>query len=200
MTQPLTLGFFGHNRLDSRDVDVIRDTLPRILLSLLTRGHLAVTLVTPLAPGADVALVQAALRVLAEHRVAHRISVAQALPIEAMLADAPATDALGVGLRRAMHELLKDERTTIVSLTSGNDSVEYWLGESHRRRRHHAYRRANTYLACHADVLVAYCNRHDSNAPALPGGTHEALSRARRLSARRARSGGIVRPEIVVLP
>jgi hypothetical protein len=214
------LGLFGHNYLSLTDAEHLHRELPTALDQFVDgcRGRF-VTLLTPLAPGSDLILTRGASRLLADQGVPHRIVVVRTLPASVMVADflqhrqragawtspsrpLPSDEAAAVETLNAERQsLVESVESLIVNLEPAAIPIEQWSGAANAFRRRRAYRRANTYLAFHSDLLVACLDsaRRVGPMPAASGGTEEALIRAGRLAARRRRLGQRERPLIVVL-
>lgn len=198
LSPTLTLGLLGHNRIESGDLAAMTRAMPDLLRPFVQSRAERAILLTPLALGADVALTELASALLHQHGVQSEVVVVRTLPMAAMIADSPPGGGLAEWLDASMHRILQDPSTTIVDAMSGDPEPSTWSGPANRRRRQRGYRRANTYIALHADLLIAYFDRVRNRPEGASGGTLDALECARRLAKRRGRSGES-RPAIALI-
>ena len=214
------LGLFGHNYLTAADGEHIERQLPAAVDAVVNaqQGQFF-SIVTPLAPGADLLLTRAVAALLTQRRLEHRVIVVRTLPPSVMLEGFlenrqfagvwtwPArplprgrADAMAA-LDEERGRVLSTPGALVVNMEPAGSRREHWSGPQGARRRERAYQRANTYLAYQSHVLFACLDptRQSPVGRAARGGTRDGIERARRIAARRRRAGGLERPSLIVL-
>jgi hypothetical protein len=188
----LCVGVVGHNLVSPARRDEIAAAAVAATLDLV-RAHAGrfVTVVTPLAPGADAILAGAVGQALAEAGVPHRLVVVRAVPAEVVLHEGaaaierggvwsldatPAESGSAVDLdtvRRALTRVVGSfPEAVVVDLTPLATTLDSW----DREQRHAGFRRANAYLLSRCHVLLAHV---EADRPSAPGGTVEVVSWAK---------------------
>jgi hypothetical protein len=172
------IGLAGHRRLSPEIEKSITDQVVPLFEVL---GHDdAVTLVTPLAPGADIALAEGAIQALAGKVGALRLIVLEAVPYEIVLEVAARDEGLDAASIERLIADVRARRAALVASVEHVDVVRVGIAgrsdHSYRRDRpvfESALRRANAYLARRADRLIVAWD----GAPARgPGGTGELVA------------------------
>jgi voltage-gated potassium channel Kch len=158
-----------------------------------------VTLVTSLAPGADVVMTRVALDLLAEMGRPHRLIVVEGVPPGTLLDDYAAkigsrTDAVdgfdpppGDG-QTSWRDHLNDSRAAMIGAAATDWVVDLYAPTARMAARgeatDHGHRRAARYVAGRSHVLIAVdrTDPAESSAPPAPGGVTDTLAwrRARR--------------------
>jgi hypothetical protein len=185
----LPVGLIGHNQVSAADKRWLVEAVEPKLDALIARfpgRH--VSLVTPLAPGSDTILAEAALAALAAAGVPHRLVVVRTLPREAVLADFlevlgsggewrlaprsadPAGDDATMLAGHLDNVMRSAPRAIVANLIPAGSHLGDWYGDVEMRRD--AYRRANAYVVARTRALIAFC---DPARKARPGGTAEAV-------------------------
>jgi hypothetical protein len=195
------LGLFGHNMLTREELALLVASVPGQLESLFggTQRPECVSILTPLAPGADTVLTELALTWLSDHSVTHRLIVVRSLPriVVARLYRSSAAPEL----RWSMHEntgqssaddivsrlasLELPGRTTVrepfrlptvlADLQRPGSELADWFTDEALQTQ--AFQKANAYLARRADVVLAYVDARRTTH--REGGAAEALAWAR---------------------
>ncbi len=169
----------GHNALSAAEVADI-GTATNIAMAGIVAEH--VTLVSPLAPGSDSVIIDAALDVLISKKIPFRLLVLHALPwttvreehVSAHNADAALLDA-------ARSTILQKAGAAaqIIHLEPSGVSDEEWAKKPALRIA--AYRKANQWMLERAQHVL--CHLRDGQ-KALPGGTAEAFAQFKKTSAK----------------
>jgi hypothetical protein len=178
----LWVGLFGARALTHAEADWVKEALLQTILPRLLDAHPEhnVTLLSPLAPGADLIATKAMLEGLTSRKVQHRLLVIEAVPMRAvvdqfevpwrngMVGDLELTsqgltwpqarDALKACIANVASERVVELDT--VSLGAGQEACEA------------GYRRQNAYIVQRAHVVIAIVKAPLSD---MPGGTGEAI-------------------------
>lgn len=188
-----TIGLFGHNDIERGKEDYVRNTFQDLFkdASSIHAEHF-VTLLTPLAPGADLLLTIEATRILKKQNRPFRLIIVEAVPYQKVIDDFKAhwmdgkawggcRSIEGKEWRDARKIMINREEEVkamvgpdlsdhwIVDLTPPGMSLEQW---SHPDISVEGYRRAAAYLVERSNLLIAY---HDPQRTGGPGGTAETL-------------------------
>lgn len=188
-----TIGLFGHNDVEPGKEDYVRNTFQDLFKDALSvHAEHFVTLLTPLAPGADLLLTIEAARILKKQNRPFRLAVIEAVPYQKVIDDFKTHWERGMvwgGCRSIKGKEWRDARKIminrkeeietmvgpdlsdhwIVDLTPPGMSLEQW---SHPDISVEGYRRAAAYLVERSNLLIAY---HDPQRTGGPGGTAETL-------------------------
>ena len=161
----------GHNALTTGEDENIR-AATRVAMAGIIAEY--VTLVSPLAPGSDSEIVDAALDVLISKKIPFRLLILQALPwniVRDEHASVHGADALVLDATRSA--ILKKTETCaqIIHLEPSGVSDEDWAKKPALRIA--AYRKANQWMVLHAQHVL--CHLRDDQ-KTLPGGTAEAYT------------------------
>jgi hypothetical protein len=187
-----TIGLLGHNDV-GRDKDYIVEKFQELFERVLS-DHIEhfVTLLTPLAPGADLLLTIEATRILEKQNRPFRLVVIEAVPYQKVIDDFKTYWERGMvwgGCRSIKGKEWRDARKIMVNRKEeietmvGPDLSDHWIVDltppgmsleqwSHPDISVEGYRRAAAYLVERSNLLIAY---HDPQRTGRPGGTAETL-------------------------
>ncbi len=169
----------GHNVLASGEIKAIR-AATNLTMSSLVAEH--VTLVSPLAPGSDSVIIDAALDALIAKKIPFRLLILQALPwniVRDEHAKAHSVDAHMLDAARAAILEKAGAAAKIIHLEPSGVSDEEWAKKPDLRIA--AYRKANQWMVDRAQHVL--CHLRDGQ-KALPGGTAEAFSQLKKGNAK----------------
>jgi len=170
----LRVGLAGHRRLAPAEQQRAVAVLLEMLVPRLSLRDRVVTLVSPLAPGADMALTEALATALAGRVGALRLLVPEAVPYRVVL-DVAAAEAGGESaetmLARRERLFARAARVDIVRL--GLAGVTDYAYRRDPAVFEDGLRRANAYLARRCDLLAVLW---DGAMPRGPGGTGELVA------------------------
>jgi RyR domain/TrkA-N domain len=161
---------FGHNAIsDLERAEIIRNTRH----AFETGEFEFVSLASPLAPGADMAIVDAALDVLIAKNIPHRLLVLQALPWQIVHDEQARLHTIKPAELDAMRaKILGKAKSSahIVHLEPPEIDDDVWRKNSTLRNA--AYRTANNWMVDHANLALCHLR---GGSIAKPGGTAEAV-------------------------
>lgn len=197
MTRVSRIGLVGHVDVTARDVEAMRTDLPAPIMAFLQRHHHShVEILTPLAPGADVALTLTVMGICRRQGASCQLSVVRALPDSVVWRRYQQR----VGAARefqSFHEervcLVNAQETRVIDIQHQRCSTRQ-CGAAREAQVTRAFRRANVYLASRVDLLVAYYRVPGQAQGLKPGGTGHAVAVAEWLAARRRR------PDVLIIP
>ncbi len=161
----------GHTVLAAAEIENIR-TLTKLAIACIDCEH--VTLVSPLAPGADSEIISAALDVLIERKIPFRLFVLQALPwvivrnehLNAHGGDAQTLDSMRAAIMKKAGALAQ-----IIHLAPSGVSDEEWAKKPALRVA--AYRKANEWMVDRAQHVLCHLREAKTT---KSGGTAEAFA------------------------
>jgi hypothetical protein len=161
----------GHNSISTEEATLLR-AATKVAMGTLLAEH--VTLASPLAPGSDSVIVDAALDVLITRKIPYRLLVLQSLPWTIVLDEQAAQRGVTVEeLDLARNSILKKAGSAaqIVHLSPSGVTDAKWVQKSAFRIA--AYRSANHWMADRAHNVL--CHLRDGQS-VKPGGTAEAFA------------------------
>lgn len=186
------IGLLGHNSITPEQAASVRHRLNEEILPELharyPEAHF--TLITPLAPGSDLILTQAALKFFKDRGAPHRLLILRALPVDAVVNDYNAWRTGGTwngkdiaepgaaegkvrkNIREELNSVIADPACEwVIDLTPAGTPPELWRDDADLRQK--GYQRAAAYLIERCHELIAVC---DDTRPIQPGGTRETLA------------------------
>jgi hypothetical protein len=182
----LWIGLIGHRSLTQTQADWVKDTVQGDVLPKLLNAHHDhhVSLLSPLAPGADLILTEAALAFLAANKSQHRLLVTEAVPMRDVVEDFEASwqsDAVGSldpATRKSVWQEAREALLKRINALEAGPPCERILELSGPpsaadETLNLGYRRQNAYLVQRAHVIIAAV----AGTPTpRAGGIEEALS------------------------
>ena len=162
----------GHNALVSGEAEKVKAATQNAIQAIAAEH---VTLVSPLAPGSDCEIVDAALDVLKAQKIPHRLLVLHALPWAVVRDEFVKTHGGNSSDLVLMRSKILGKAGTaahIVHLAPSGLSDEDWVNNAPLRIS--AYRQANLWMVLRAHHVL--CHLHEGR-KALPGGTAEAVKK-----------------------
>lgn len=182
----LWIGLIGQPGLTQEQAEWVKTALQSNVLPELLKTHRDhhVSLLSPLAPGADLVLTEAALEFLSANPRQHRLLVTEAVPIRDVVDDFEASWRLGAAgcldpaARKATWPDARDALLERIRALEGNARCErilelYGPPPAVDPTRILGYQRQNAYLVQRAHVIIAAVAGATT---AQPGGTGEALT------------------------
>jgi RyR domain len=190
----LWVGLIGARSLSRADADWVRDRLSQTILPRLLNSHPEhnVTLLSPLAPGADLIATKAILEGLAARKIQHRILVIEAVPVKEVVEQfevlwrSGAAGDLDLSAQGLTWHQARIALTASIAKVEGGvacerivelDPVAIGGGQELCEA---GYRRQNAYIVQRAHVVIAIVKPSPSD---KPGGTGEAIAWRRDRSA-----------------